>query len=190
MTITRGMGNLILELDGRPPLELLEKTLRGLDRRDRKVADTSLFLGLATEPEINLQSILGGKASPDGEFLMRNLIGIDPRKNVMVIGAEVRPGQALQFHLRDAQASAEDLTKMLDRFQKQGGRPSGGLLFSCLGRGEYLYKQANHDSTEFRRRFPEAALGGFFCNGEIGPVGATSYLHGYTSCFAMIGPEG
>lgn len=190
MTITRGEKNLIFELDGHSPLEVLDKTMRSLSRRDRQLAESSLFLGIAGEAEITLASILNPPAKVGGDFLIRNLIGLEPRKNALVVGAHVRPGQAVQFHLRDAQASAEDLVRMLDRYESTGARPEGCLLFSCLGRGEYLYKVPNHDSGEFRRRFPEVALGGFFCNGEIGPVGPTSYLHGYTSCFAMFRSKG
>lgn len=189
MRVSRAQRNLILELDGSAPLKVLEKVLAGLSARDRKVAQTSLFVGIATEPEFNLDQILGQKPRVPGDFLIRNLLGIEAESQAIVVGALLRTGQTVQFHLRDAQASAEDLEKMLDRYQDLGCQPRGGLLFSCLGRGETLYKRANHDSEQFRRRFPQAALGGFFCNGEIGPVGESSYLHGYTSCFAMIGPE-
>lgn len=189
MRITRGERNVILEMDGRTPLQVLEKTLGELRASDRKVAQNSLFIGIRTEPEFNLENILGTRPRQPGDFLIRNLLSLDTRRQALTVGALVRTGQTVQFHLRDAQASAEDLEKMLDRYQGQGKQPRGGVLFSCLGRGEHLYKQANHDSEQFRRRFPHAALGGFFCNGEIGPVGDTSYLHGYTSCFAMIGPE-
>ena len=132
---------------------------------------------------------LGGCPRRPGDYLIRNLLHLDPRRQALTVGALVRPGQTVQFHLRDAQASTDDLEKMLDRYQDRGGSPRGGVLFSCLGRGESLYGQANHDSEQFQRRFPQAALGGFFCNGEFGPVGETSYLHGYTSCFAMMGPK-
>ncbi|MFN8611152.1 MAG: FIST C-terminal domain-containing protein [Vulcanimicrobiota bacterium] len=187
--ITRSERNVILELDGHTPLQVLEKVLGELSASDRKVAQSSLFIGIRTEPEFNLDNILGNRPRLGGDFLIRNLLSLDPRRQALVVGALVRTGQTVQFHLRDAQASTDDLEKMLDRYQQQGKQPCGGVLFSCLGRGEHLYKQANHDSRQFRRRFPQAALGGFFCNGEIGPVGDTSYLHGYTSCFAMIGPE-
>jgi small ligand-binding sensory domain FIST len=188
LRVTRAEGNLMLELNGAPPLKALEQALLALSPADRRLAQTSLFVGIATEPEFNLEQILGQKPRAPGDFLIRNLLGQDSKSGGLAVGALVRTGQTVQFHLRDAQASAQDLEKMLARYQDQGGQPCGGLLFSCLGRGEYLYKQTNHDSEQFRRRFPQAALGGFFCNGEIGPVGETSYLHGYTSCFAMIGP--
>ena len=63
--------------------------------------------------------------------------------------------------------------------------PRGALLFSCLGRGENLYGKPDHDSNAFAAKFVGVPLGGFFCNGEIGPVGATTYLHGFTSCFGI-----
>lgn len=189
LRITRAERNVILELEGRTPLQVLEKVLGALSPRDRKVAQDSLFLGIATEPEVSLGSILGTAPLRASDFLIRNLLHLDGRRQALTVGALVRPGQTVQFHLRDAQASSQDLEKMLNGYQERGGSPSCGLLFTCLGRGESLYKQANHDSEQFRRRFPQAALAGFFCNGEVGPVGDTSYLHGYTSCFAMIGPE-
>ena len=63
--------------------------------------------------------------------------------------------------------------------------PSGALLFSCLGRGVHLYKQENHDSECFKSYLGPLPLGGFFCNGEIGPVGGSTFLHGYTSSFGI-----
>lgn len=185
LTVTAGERNLIHEINGKAPLKLLEETVRALGPRDRRLAETSLFLGFGSEGALSLHSILNNAGNSGPEFVIRNLIGLDPRKGSLVVGTRVRPGQTVQFHLRDAEASAHDLSRLLDRFEAGGHPPDGALLFSCLGRGEHLYKQPNHDSSAFRKRFPRAALGGFFCNGEIGPVGQTTYLHGYTSCFGM-----
>jgi small ligand-binding sensory domain FIST len=185
LTVTAGERNLIHELNGKAPLKQLEETVRTLSPRDRRLAETSLFLGFASESELSLHSILNNEPQGAPEFLIRNLIGLDPRKGSLVVGTRVRPGQTVQFHLRDAEASAQDLKRLLDRFHRSNRPPQGALLFSCLGRGEHLYKCPNHDSGEFHKRFRSAPLGGFFCNGEIGPVGASTYLHGYTSCFGM-----
>lgn len=190
MTVTRSERNLIFELDGHSPLDQLEKMVRSLSRRDRKLAETSLFLGIAQQPEISLSSILSPGPAGQADYLIRNLIGLDPRKPALVVGARLRAGQTVQFHVRDAEASKEELERLLDRFAQAGPKPDGALLFSCLGRGEYLYQQSNHDSGQFQKRFPGIALAGFFGNGEIGPVGQSSYLHGYTSCFAMFSPQG
>ena len=71
---------------------------------------------------------------------------------------------------------------MLGRYE---GKPAGALLFSCLGRGTGLYGTPDHDTTAFGRRLGPVPLGGFFCNGEIGPVHGKTFLHGYTSAFAL-----
>ena len=104
----------------------------------------------------------------------------------MAIATQLRQWQAVQFHVRDADASATDLGLQLDRYRdRASGAAAGALLFSCLGRGEYLYGRAGHDSDVFRSKVGNVTLGGFFCNGEIGPVAERTYLHGYTSAFAV-----
>jgi small ligand-binding sensory domain FIST len=103
----------------------------------------------------------------------------------------------MQFHLRDADTSAEDLEMLLKRYLKQlkqqanakqantAPPPQGALLFSCLGRGVGLYGETNFDSGLFREYFSQVPLAGFFCQGEIGPIGAETFLHGYTSVFGI-----
>ena len=87
----------------------------------------------------------------------------------------------MQFHLRDKSMSAEDLDLLLTRYRSEGKAESAGgaLLFSCLGRGQYLYGCANPDTDLFRDKLGEIPLGGFFCNGEIGPVGGTTFRNNF-----------
>jgi small ligand-binding sensory domain FIST len=54
-----------------------------------------------------------------------------------------------------------------------------------VGRGQLLYGHPNHDSTAFHRARGPVPLGGFFCNGEVGPVRGRTFVHGYTSAFAL-----
>src|SRR5690349_5246343 len=92
----------------------------------------------------------------------------------------------VQFHLLDAASSSPDLEAVLPRYGERSGTPAAGLLlFSCLGRGEHLYGEDDHDTWAFRRHLGAVPLGGFFCNGEIGPVHGSTYLHGYTSSFGL-----
>lgn len=186
--ITRGDRNIILEVEKQDaggealsPLEALQKLLGELDEADRLLAQHSLFVGVVRD---EFQLRLGA-----GDFLIRNLIGVDPRVGAIAIGDRVRPGQRIQFHLRDARTSAEDLELLLERQETVARSPEnwqtrGALMFSCLGRGEQLYGKPNFDSGLFRRHFP-IPLAGFFCNGEIGPVGTGTFLHGYTSVFGI-----
>ena len=179
MSITQCDQTLLMAMDGKPPLEVLEEMVESLDENDRKLLRTSLFLGIEMDPL---------KDNPGkGDFLIRNLMGVDRETGALNIGALLREGQLVQFHLRDRVMSAEDLKVMLSRYQSREGwqDAKGALLFSCLGRGEYLYGHPNHDSDMFKAKIGEIPLGGFFCNGEIGPVGKTTFLHGYTSSFGI-----
>ena len=127
-----------------------------------------------------------------GDFLIRNLAGAEERSGALAVGASLHEGQVVQFHLRDAQTSAEDLDARLARYrasQLGGAAPAGALIFSCLGRGAHLYGVPDHDSDAFRRHIGAVPLGGFFCNGEIGPVERRTFLHGYTSAFGLFRPR-
>ncbi len=178
MFVTAAERNVIRGLDGRPPLAVLEALHERLDPRDRQLARHSLFLGIVMkEDRVEYHQ---------GDFLIRNLVGIDPSSGALAIGALVESGAVVQFHLRDAATSAEDLTALLRRHRHAATTPAqGALLFSCLGRGQFLYGHPDHESAAFRQELGDVPLGGFFCNGEIGPVHGTTFLHGYTSAFAL-----
>lgn len=182
--VKEGERNIILELSHgeqvASPLQILQDLIGTLNERDRELAQNSLFVGMArTEFKLELTQ---------GDFLIRNLIGVDPRSGAIAVGDRIRPGQRLQFHLRDARTSAEDLDLLLSQYKKIQDEDSellGVLMFSCLGRGERLYGKPNFDSQLLRQYLPNIPVGGFFCNGEIGPVGDNTFLHGYTSAFGL-----
>jgi small ligand-binding sensory domain FIST len=179
MFVTRCRDEWLLELDGRPPAELLQQLYDACDARDQELFRGSLFLGLEMAPART-------EYGP-GDFLIRNLMGGDPDSGALAVAAPLREAQVVQFHLRDARAAARDLEERLAR--APAGAPRGALLFSCLGRGRHLYGVPDHDSAAFARRHGPVALAGFFCNGEIGPVGERTFLHGYTSAFGLFRPR-
>lgn len=180
MFITRCHQNLLQGLDGKPPSEVLQSLYHGLGPRDQELFRQSLFLGLVMKESQHEYR--------QGDFLIRNILGLDESREALVVGAMLREGQVVQFHLRDAQTSSEDLNALLIRYKTEhlGQKPpAGALLFSCLGRGSHLFGEPNHDSKIFHRFVGQLPLGGFFCNGEIGPVHGQAYLHGYTSAFGI-----
>ena len=179
MFVTRSRENLLLELDGRAPGELLQDVYAGLSPADRALFRTSLFCGIVMrEDQVEYRQ---------GDFLIRNLIGMDDESGAIAVAADLEHAHVVQFHLRDARTSAEDLNGCLARYaaSERSSAPEGALLFSCLGRGEQLYGEPEHDSRVFRQHLGTVPLGGFFCNGEIGPVHDRTYLHGYTSSFGI-----
>lgn len=180
LQVTKADRNIILELDEQVPLVVLRDLIASLSEHERTLAQHSLFVGVAMD-EFKL-------ALQQGDFLIRGILGVDPTAGAIAIGDRVRPGQRLQFHLRDAQASAEDLELLLQSYQTQReSEPSAvaALMFACLGRGEGLYGKPNFDSELFRRYLSDIPVGGFFCGGEIGPVGGRTFLHAYTCAFGI-----
>ncbi|MEO6463726.1 MAG: FIST N-terminal domain-containing protein [Candidatus Eisenbacteria bacterium] len=183
MRVTRAQDNLIVELDGRPPLEVLRELLPRLSDRDQRLARSALFLGVATDPLVD--------EPRHDAYLIRNILGVSPDSGALAVGDEPRAGQSVRFHLRDALASAEDLDAHMGRYAQKVlavpgvTPPAGALLFSCLGRGQNLYGRPDHDTDLFREKVGDVPLGGFFANGEIGSVGGTTHLHGFTSSFAL-----
>jgi small ligand-binding sensory domain FIST len=178
--VTKGDRNIILELNEEVPLRVLRDLIGNLSEEDRMLAQHSLFVGLAMDEfkqELH-----------QGDFLIRSILGVEPHQGAIAIADYIRPGQRLQFHLRDAQASAEDLEFLLQRYQRECSSdvaPVGALMFSCVGRGEGLYGKPDFDSQLFNRYLKNIPLAGFFCGGEIGPVGGSTMIHNYTSVFGI-----
>ena len=183
MHITESRRNLLLGLDGQPPLTVLKELFQTMNDRDQALMQNSLFLGVVMDELL--------ESPKQGDFLIRNVVGMDARTGTLAIGETLKEGQMVQFHLRDADTSAEDLTAVLERFamDNRENQAQGALLFSCLGRGQHLYGRPNHDSDIFHEKLGAVPLGGFFCNGEIGPVSGTTFLHGYTSSFGIFRPR-
>lgn len=183
MRITKSDRNMLVELEGRPPMEVLRAMVQDLPERDRELLGHSLFLGVVMDELI--------ESPVQGDFLIRNVVGMDSNTGGLAIGEILKEGQLVQFHLRDAETSSDDLQAVLTRYagENRENEIPGALLFSCLGRGRYLYGKPNHDTDLFREKLGAVPLGGFFCNGEIGPVSGTTFLHGYTSSFGLFRPK-
>jgi small ligand-binding sensory domain FIST len=176
--VTGARENVLFELDGKPPMEILSQLFATASPAEQRLFQGSLFLGIEMEPE---QSRF-----ESGDFLIRNLIGADQNTGALHVAANLEDRRVVQFHLRDAEAAAADLLRRLARYGAEHGRDAAGaLLFSCLGRGRGLYGVPDHDSAAFRRALGPVPLAGFFCNGEIGPVEGRTFLHGYTSAFGI-----
>ena len=182
MRVTSCRQGLLLGLDDQPPLAVLGKIVEDLNERDRHLIAYSLFLGIVMD-ELN-------ESPRQGDFLIRNVVGADHERGILAIGQPLEEGQTVQFHLRDAETAAHDLDAVLAQYaaQRHIHEEAGGLMFSCLGRGSYLFGRPDHDTDMFREKVGRIPLAGFFCNGEIGPVGGATFLHGYTSAFGIFRP--
>ncbi|MEC8301903.1 MAG: FIST N-terminal domain-containing protein [Planctomycetota bacterium] len=172
MVITRVERNAILELGGRPSLEVLQELFLSLPTSEQQLLQQGLLLG-----RFIVES--GDRNKGMGEFLVRSVVGIDPDLKAIVIGDYFRPGQSVQFHLRDEASADHDLSQRLASHSVEPP-PSAGMLFTCNGRGTRMFNLPHHDAAAIAHRFPEIPLTGFFAAGEIGPVGHANFVHGFT----------
>jgi len=182
--VTKAQGNLILELAGMPAVDALRQMFSTLPPQDRALAQRALLLGVV----MNEQK----EKFKRGDFLIRNLIGMDPSTGTLAVGDRIQAGQTVQFQVRDAATSREDLQTLLQE-QSEALRqaPSaGGLLFSCLGRGRDLYGELHHDLRTIQAAIGSLPIAGFFCNGEIGPIGGRNFIHGFTASIGLFHSTG
>ncbi len=181
--VTRAFRNRILELDGQRPTDVLTELFAELAEDDQRLFRHALSIGVVMHSDQEVYE--------HGDFLVRNIVGLDPDTGLIAVGEHVQPGQVVQFHLRDAATSARDLESLLVGYKSRAGAtPDAVLLFSCLGRGETLYGEPDHDSRVIAEHLGPAPIAGFFCSGEIGPVNRRTFLHGYTSSIAVFRAPG
>ncbi len=177
--ITRSEGSVIHELGGRPPLVRLREMAAAMSSRDQELLARGLQLGVVideyrTEPG-------------QGDFLVRGVTGADPESGAIAVGEQIQVGQTVQFHVRDAASADEDLRRALERESAAlgGRRPAGALLFTCNGRGSRLFDQPDHDAGLIAATLGDIPVAGFFCAGELGPVGGQNFLHTFTASIAL-----
>jgi small ligand-binding sensory domain FIST len=179
LTITAADGHIIGELAGKPALAKLREAIEGLSDDDRELVDGGLLMGIVVDAN-----------KPDyvqGDFLVRGLVGADPETGEVAVGTEVRPGQVVRLHARDASSADRDLHNALSvRMEALGGRqPAGALVFACNGRGSGMFGIPGHDAEAIASELHGAPAAGFFAAGEIGPVGGEYFLHGFTATIAV-----
>jgi small ligand-binding sensory domain FIST len=178
MVITKAEDNVIFGLGGKTPLEQLQELWQTLGARERELFQQGLHVGrVINEYRGDFQR---------GDFLVRNVLGIDRDSGALAITERVRVGQTVQFHVRDAATADEDLHALLQLdVHAHDKRPAAALVFSCNGRGSRLFSEPNHDARAVRAEAGNIPLAGFFAQGELGPVGGENFIHGFTASVAL-----
>lgn len=170
--VTGATGNVITSVAGEPPLQRLESIAASLPPDEQAMLRHGIHLGLVFDEH---QANFGR-----GDFLIRNLVGADRDDGSVVTDHHIEVGTTVQFQVRDAASADEDL-----RHHLHGRAADGALLFTCNGRGTHLFDEPDHDASVIARALHSPALAGMSCMGEIGPVGGTNYLHGFTASMLL-----
>jgi len=178
MAITAAEANVIHELASKPALERLKTAITELEPTERALAAAGLLIGIVIDenrPEYER-----------GDFLVRGLLGADEESGSIAVGERVRVGQTVRLQVRDAGSADEDLREALAQLSGElPGPAAGALLFTCNGRGSNMFTEPDHDAAALDQALGGAPAAGFFCAGEIGPVGARSFVHGFTATMAV-----
>jgi small ligand-binding sensory domain FIST len=180
-TITRVEEDLVYAVGGRRAYDVLTETFESLPEEEKTHArGGNIMAGLAASEY--------REEFRRGDFLVRNILGGDPRTGAIKLGAVPRVGQTLQFQLREKDAADEDLRVQCSESLKRDGEPLAALVFCCTGRGQHLFGVPNHDAGIFAETFGPVPVAGFFANGEFGPVAGVNFVHGYTASAAVFYP--
>jgi small ligand-binding sensory domain FIST len=178
LVVTKAQDNIIIELGGKSPLAHLQQLWQELSPRDQRLMQQGLHIGrVINEYQGEFQR---------GDFLVRNVMGLDRASGALAVTDRVRVGQTMQFHVRDAATADEDLHELLHaEMAAHKARPAGALLFTCNGRGSRLFDQPDHDASVVRAEVGPVPLAGFFAQGELGPVGGQNFIHGFTASVVL-----
>lgn len=170
--ITTANKNIVGSLDHRPALDVMKEEIGEVLARDLRRAAGYIFVGLPV------------RGSDTGDYLVRNILGVDPQNHLVAIGEYVEPGDELLFCRRDQRSAEEDLRRMLAAIGPQLGAPiRGGVYYSCLGRGQHMFGAPNRELELIREVLGDFPLVGFFANGEI----SHNRLYGYTGVLTLFG---
>jgi small ligand-binding sensory domain FIST len=180
--VTKAERNVVYELGGHAALEQLRGIFQTLPTCEQALVNRGLHLGrVVSEYRDHFEQ---------GDFLVRNVIGGDANTGAIAIGDYIRPGQTVQFHVRDAASADAELRQLLAAVRDDSLQsPRGALLFTCNGRGTRLFPEPHHDAQAVEQVLGNTPLAGFFAQGEIGPIGGQNFLHGFTASLAILEPD-
>ena len=167
--VTECDENVLVTLDGRPALDVFMEAIGEVLSRDLRRAAHFIHVGLPV------------KGSDRGDYLVRNLVGIDAKKKLLAIGDMVEAGDEVIFCKRDGESARQDLGRILGELKAAVPAPRGALYYSCLGRGEHMFGRRGAELEQVRAALGDVPLAGFFCNGEI----SHDRLYGYTGVLTL-----
>jgi small ligand-binding sensory domain FIST len=182
LVVTKSEGNVIHELGGKPALLQLKAIFDTLATSEQQLVQRGLQLGRVVNAcHDHFQQ---------GDFLVRNVMGIDPDRGSIAVGDFLHPGQTVQFHVRDHRTADDEMRQLLSAVRKDAVHPpQAGLLFTCNGRGTRLFPEPHHDAGLVHAYLGDIPLAGFFAAGELGPIGGKNFMHEFTASLALFGPD-
>jgi small ligand-binding sensory domain FIST len=178
LIVTGAERNIIYELGGRPAFEVFQEVAGEERMNDLRQAVSSVFVGIPMD--------LDQDEIERGQYLVRNIVGVDPDSGAIGIADEVRTGQILTFTLREPNGARADLVRMATDLAQNRPPASFGLYFNCMARGEGLYGEPGVDARTLREALGGVPVAGFFTGSEIAPIRGKTHLHQYSGVLLLV----
>jgi hypothetical protein len=176
--VTRGQGNIIYEIDGKPATVVLEEYLPEhalIEDRDWFPYAVSLSLCFRAPSYMK-----------DEEYVVRGVPAVRMADGSIIVQTEVSEGTSVWFSSRDKEKISTGFDRMAAQIKDQlgGEKPKLVFQFECGTRGKMMFR--DQEKLQILRRFrqsldPDAPWAGFYTSGEIGPVEEHNLRHLYTS---------
>ncbi len=188
--ISECTAHYLQQLDGRPALDVLLEDL-GVRLPVRSASDGAAILNALPADRLR-QGLFVGLASRDtgrtpgfGDYLVRNVIGIDPHNRLLAVAGEPNEGDRVVFCTRDRDAARRDLVRILSELRSEledeGLSIRGALYHSCVARGAALFGEAGEELETIRHHLGDVPIVGMYGSGEI----ARDRLYGYTGVLSL-----
>jgi small ligand-binding sensory domain FIST len=168
--IDEARDNVVMAIDGRPALAVFCEDIGPALAQDLRRVGGLIFAGLPVA------------GSDTGDYLVRNLMAIDPSRGWLVLSEEVAPGDQILFCRRDPETARRDMERMIRQLQgRLGGAPKAALYVSCVARGVNLFGEEGVETGLIRAALGDIPLIGFFANGEV----SRDRLYGHTGVLTV-----
>lgn len=184
-TITSSEGNLIFELDGKSAFDVMKAQIPDVLLGELAEIPRLVFAAFPPNPE--------EKEIVEGEYLVRNLMGLNPETGIVAVAQNVKDGDMMQFTVRHPTMAREDLKQMLSRVSPKGNgsesvqeTPKFALYFNCCGRGASLYGHEGIDTAYITSSLGDVPLIGIFGNSEFAPLRGVNRVFTYTGVLVVI----
>jgi small ligand-binding sensory domain FIST len=168
-SITQTDQGLVAALDGQPAFKVLLDDLSAINESDLRIALEALHVGLPVPH------------SDTGDYVVRNIAGIDANKGLIAVADNVEPGQKMFFCQRNRDAAARDLSAMVRKVHARTPNPRGALYVACVARGPNMFESANEEVGLIQSILGDIPMTGFYANGEV----AGGRIYGYTGVLAL-----
>jgi small ligand-binding sensory domain FIST len=168
--IDEARDNVVMVIDGRPALDVFRQDIGPALAQDLRRAGGLIFAGLPV------------RGSDTGDYLVRNLLAVDPGRGWVVLGAETGAGDPILFCRRDPESARRDMQRMVRQLAgRLSAPPKAGIYVSCVARGAALFGEPGIETGLIRDGLGDFPLIGFFANGEI----SRDRLYGHTGVLTL-----